>query len=186
MTHDPGRAELDAQALASDAVVPAIGGASDARRRRRFGGALTESLAAIALGVMMLHVVANALTRTFAATQLGNTLQITAYWYLPTLAMLGIVAAQARDEHVTADLLFRRFSVIEQRWGTALVNALAAIVSLMIVYYSGLEALDATARRLRVGVTSLTVWPFMWLVPSAFLTVAGLLISKVVVAVRRR
>ena len=62
-------------------------------------------LTAIALIVMMLHVVAHALLRYFFNSPIYGTNEIVAYWYLPMIALLGIPAAQLQKEHITVSLV---------------------------------------------------------------------------------
>ncbi len=118
--------------------------------------------------VMMVHITANAISRTFLNDPMPNTLEITQYWYLPIVAFLGFIAAQFRGQHVAADLLYERFPQVTKRYVMFAVFAVAAILSLGFARFGWEEALHAKEIGRTAGVSDLPAWQPYFLAPIAF------------------
>lgn len=118
--------------------------------------------------VMMVHITANAISRTFFNNPLPNTLEITQYWYLPIVAFLGFIAAQLRGQHVAADLLYERFPDVTKRFVLAVMFLLASVVSLGFARFGWDEALHAMDIEKTAGVSELPAWQPYFLAPVAF------------------
>ncbi|NUS93681.1 MAG: TRAP transporter small permease [Nocardia sp.] len=129
---------------------------------------LIEVPAVIVLFVMMLHVTANALLRAFASSPIQNTLEITQYIYLPIIALLGFMAAQARGEHIVADLVTHYFPRRVRRAVLGTGYAAALIVMAGFAWYGLDEALHARDIGQTAGVSTVVSWPVLFLVPIAF------------------
>jgi TRAP-type C4-dicarboxylate transport system permease small subunit len=129
---------------------------------------LIEIPAVVVTFAMMVHITANALLRTFKNDPLPNTLEITQYWYLPIIAFLGFIAAQARGQHIAADLIYERFPEATKRYVLAVLSVLAAVVCVGFAYYGWGEAQHAREIGKTAGVSDVTAWPPYYLVPLAF------------------
>ena len=129
---------------------------------------LIEVPAVLVTFAMMAHITANALLRTFANDPLPNTLEITQYWYLPIIAFLGFIAAQARGQHIAADLIYERFPEVTKRYVLAVLALLSAVVCLGFAWFGWGEAVHAREIGKTAGVSDLVAWPPYFLVPIAF------------------
>lgn len=129
---------------------------------------LIEVPAVIVTFAMMLHITANALLRTFKNDPLPNTLEITQYWYLPIVAFLGFMAAQARGQHIAADLIYERFPEVTKRYVLSALSLLAAVVCFGFAYFGWGEAVHAHEIGKTAGVSDVAAWPPYYLVPVAF------------------
>jgi len=118
--------------------------------------------------LMMFHITANALLRTFADQPLPDTLEITQYWYLPIVAFLGFIAAQHRGQHIAADLIFERLPHVVRPYVLSLMFALCALVSAGFAWFSWPEALHSYDIGRTAGVSDLISWPTYFLPPVAF------------------
>jgi TRAP-type C4-dicarboxylate transport system permease small subunit len=127
-----------------------------------------HAVASAVLVLMMLHILANVVSRKFFGHSLPNTLEISQYYYLPMLAMLGMVAAQHRNEHITAEMFSGRFSRRELRITEVGADLVCAAVSFAIVYYSFDRALYGLDVKLVLGVTNLQMWPMLFVIPICF------------------
>lgn len=144
-----------------------------------------EIPAIIALFAMMLQVTYNALARYLFSSPLAGTLEMTQFWYMPVISLIGFVAAQARREHIHADLIFNMFPEIAKRISLVLGYALAALASLGFAWYGLEEANKAFDIQLTAGyTTSIPVWPVTYLVPIAFTILAIQMIAAAVSASR--
>ena len=129
---------------------------------------LIEVPAVVVLFVMMIHVTANALLRAFASHPIQNTLEITQYIYLPIIALLGFMAAQARGEHIVADLVTHYFPRRVRRAVLACGYLLALIVMGGFAWFGAKAAIHAQEIGKTAGVSTVVSWPVLYLVPLAF------------------
>lgn len=145
--------------------------------RRHGPGLVVEVPAIVVTFVMMLHVTANALSRTFASHPLPNTFEIVQFWYLPLVAFLGFVAAQRRGQHIAADLIFEMFPRPAKRFVLAGAFVLGSALWAGFAYFGWGEAVHAMSIGRTAGVSQVISWPAYFLVPLAFgsLTVQFLL-----------
>ncbi len=129
---------------------------------------LIEVPAVIVLFVMMLHVTANALMRAFASSPIPNTLEITQYIYVPVIALLGFMAAQARGEHIVADLVAHYFPTRIRRAVLFFGYMLGVVVFFGFAWFGLEEALHSRDIGKTAGVSTVVAWPVYFLVPIAF------------------
>jgi TRAP-type C4-dicarboxylate transport system permease small subunit len=139
-----------------------------AHKRRHVFEYLIEVPAVIVMFLMMFHITANAILRTFFDAPLPNTLEITQFWYLPIVAFLGFVAAQHRGQHIAADLIFERLPHVVRPYVLALMFALCALVSAGFAWFSWAEALHSYEIGRTALVSDLVSWPTYFLPPLAF------------------
>ncbi len=139
-----------------------------ARSRRLRPELLIEVPAVVVTFVMMIHITANALMRTFLNDPIANTLEITQYWYLPIVAFLGFIAAQARGQHIAADLVFEQLPDVTKRWFLAVIFLIAAVVAAGFAWFGWGEAQHAREIGKTAGVSDVVSWPTYYLVPLAF------------------
>jgi TRAP-type C4-dicarboxylate transport system permease small subunit len=166
-----------------------IEGGHMARRSKRRGVVLEwliEVPAVIVVFAMMLHVSANALSRSLLDHPLPNTLEVVQYWYLPIVALLGFVAAQARGQHIAADLIYERLPRSARPVVLGVLLLLSAAVCVAFAWYSWPEALEAFETRRTAGVSSVPVWPVVFLVPAVFAVLSVQMVVAAVQAFRGR
>lgn len=129
---------------------------------------LIEVPAVIVTFVMMVHIAANALLRALGGSPINHTLELTQYWYVPIIALLGFVAAQARNEHITADLIFDKLPAVTRRWVLGFGYVVTAVVMAGFAWYGWEEALHSAKIGDTAGVSTLISWPVAFLVPLVF------------------
>ncbi|WP_169797338.1 TRAP transporter small permease [Janibacter limosus] len=119
--------------------------------------------------VLMLHVVINALMRSFANQPIEGTLEYVGNWYLPTIILLGLVIAQQRKEHIEAPLVFDRMPRTMQREVQVIVNVTAILFVLFMAYYAYVEAYQSMTIRETAGVSGVPIWFMKFAAPIGFL-----------------
>lgn len=139
-----------------------------ARFSRMTWGLLIEVPAAIVIFAMMFYVTANALMRTYANKPFANSLEMVQYWMLPTIALLGFVAAQHRRQNISTDLLFKGLPDMVKRPILAGGYLLGALIAAGFAWYGWGEAMRAFEVRRTAGVSGLISWPVYFVVPFAF------------------
>lgn len=119
--------------------------------------------------VLMLHVVLNALLRSFANQPIEGTLEYVGNWYLPTIILLGLVLAQQRKEHIEAPVVFDRMPSKMQREVHILVNLVTILFVFFMAYYAYVEAYQSMTIRETAGVSGVPIWFMKFAAPIGFL-----------------
>lgn len=135
--------------------------------KRRLTAAF-EIPATIAVFVLMLQVAVNAIFRTFGLGSIPDTLELTQYWYLPIVALLGFIVAESRGEHMVADLIYENFDRSARRIVKVLSASLGAVVSLGFAWFGLSQAIHAMNIGLTAGSSDIPAWPVQFLVPIVF------------------
>lgn len=129
---------------------------------------LIEIPAAIIMFLMMFYITANAVLRTWWNSPVPNSIELVQYWFLPIVALLGFVAAQAKAEHITTDLVYKLLPSVAQRVVLVFGFAIAALVALGFAWFGAIEAMYSYDIRRTAGVSTIPSWPVYFLVPLAF------------------
>jgi len=118
--------------------------------------------------VLMLHVVINALMRSFASQPIEGTLEHVGNWYLPTIILLGLVVAQQRREHIEAPLVFDRMPPTIQREVQIAVNIVTMLFVFFVAYYAYVEAYESMTIHETAGVSGVPIWFMKFAAPIGF------------------
>lgn len=138
--------------------------------RDRLLEAVIEVPAVAVTFLMMAHITANALLRTFWNSPIHNTLEYVQYWYMPVIACLGFISAQHRGQHIAADMLFERLPKRAQPLVLGVLLATCAAVCAGFAWFGWNEAVDAYEIKKVAGVSTVPAWPAYFLVPVTFAT----------------
>lgn len=151
---------------------------------------LPQALFAVSLlagAAMMLHVTAEAVSRTAFGAPLPGTSEILASYYMIAAAFLPWGALALRDQHITVDLLAERMG----RGLKAVTDVLALLLSIawmtLFLWQSvaGAQARMARNEVLEIPTGYLTVWPARWLLPVAGAAMLLCLVFRLVAGLRR-
>lgn len=153
---------------------------------RRVLIAVPYGVASLFLILTMLHIVANAFSRTVFGNPLWATNEFITYWYMPALCLTGFVLAQLENEQVEARLIFDRLPRPNQIELQAFAYALVILLCAGICYYTWFEALRAYNLRMTGGIIGLTMWPVTFLVPLSFGLMVLVAAADLVRVIRRR
>lgn len=152
----------------SQGVSPKRGLLEPGKGRRLRPELLVEIPAVLVTFVMMIHITANALLRTFARSPMPHTLEITEYWYMPIIVFIGFIAAQMRKEHTKADLIFNYLPVVTRNWVLGIAYIVIVVVTFGFAWFGLMEALAAFEVRRTAGPSTLPAWPTYFLAPISF------------------
>lgn len=139
--------------------------------RRLLVGAV-DAIAGVVLIAMTVHVVANGILRSFAGSPIEHTLEYVQYWYLPVIAMLGILSAQVRGRHITADLLYQLLPGPVKRCVAVGSNGVCAAAMCAFAWGTWQDALHRLEIRQTAGLTDVPTWPVHFLLPLTFVLLA--------------
>jgi TRAP-type C4-dicarboxylate transport system permease small subunit len=143
---------------------------------------LIEVPAVIVMFVMMLHITVNALMRTFWHSPIDNTLEVVQYIYMPIMALLGFVAAQARGQHIVADLVFEMLPSVTRRFVGAAVSLVSSLMCAAIAWFGWSYATHAQEIGQTAGLTDIPSWPVYYLIPAVFAALTVLYLSEATTA----
>lgn len=135
-------------------------------------GAAMIAVTGVALMVLMFHVVANALARTFFNHPIDGTIEYVGHWYLPLIVLLGLVVAQQRRQHIEARLVFERAPERIRIEFQAVGYMITTVLALIVGWYSYVEAWRGFDIGLTAGVSGVVIWPVTFAVPLGFLLYA--------------
>lgn len=142
------------------------------------------AVTAVAIIVMMGHIVLHALMRSLFNAPIYGTNEIVEYWYLPVVALLGIPAAQLQKEHITVSMVTERARTATAAVFTVVACILGALVSLGFAWFGLLKALENSAIGSTADVSDVITWPVYFLVPVVFVLMAILYVLDAFVIVR--
>lgn len=131
-----------------------------------------EIIASACILLLLVHTIANVVTRYFFNSPIPGTNEYGGYWHLPLIAFLGFVCAKTRGQHVEARLIYDRLKPQNQREYQVFSSAITALVCLVFAYYGFAEAVHSMEIGLTGGVTSVIIWPVTFLVPISFAILA--------------
>ena len=138
-----------------------------------FGG-----IASVCTALMMLHVVADVMSRWLFGQPMSGTTEFASIYYLVPLTFLPLALVQLRDGHISVELVTRMLSERSQRVLMIAVTALALAATAFITWASAVEAFSAY----RVGEVIETASSVMIIWPSRFIVAAGIGFMAVVLA----
>ena len=118
--------------------------------------------------VLMAHTVLNAVLRKTAIGSLYGTLEFGGYWYMAIIAMLGLIWAQQRGEHIDARLIFDFFPRAVQREVEIFNHLITFLICVGFTIYGWVEAVDKMDIGTTAGVSGVVIWPAYFFVPLGF------------------
>jgi len=133
---------------------------------------LLAVIASVALVAMMLHVIAHGLARHLFHAPFYGTNEIVAFWYMPVLVLLGLLAAQIRGEHISVSILVDSLAPPARTSLLVLGRVLGFVVSIGFAWYGLGEALEQHEMGTTAGITTIPMWPVTFLVPVTFVLLA--------------
>lgn len=146
--------------------------------------AVLEGVAALAILLMVLHTVANALMRTWFNSPLTGANEYAASWYLPVVAFVGFVLAQDRGKHIDVDLIVTNLRGRRRQLAAKLAQLTTAAVMALLAWGTWTEAVHSFDIGLTSGVMGVVVWPFVFLAPAAFAALTVQLVLRAFMRVR--
>lgn len=129
-------------------------------------------IASVALLAMMLHVVAHGLWRHVFNAPFYGTNEIVAYWYMPVLVLLGLLAAQTREEHISVTILVDSLATKARLAMLVVGRVLGFLLSIGFAWYGLGEAVKKYDMGTTAGITTIPMWPITFLVPVVFVLLA--------------
>ncbi len=122
------------------------------------------AISCLAIAIMMVLMVADALSRKFIGSIPGG--------FYTTIALLTILLffpqgfAQMQRAHITVDLVTSRLSDRKKNYLSLITTLLGIFVFAVLTWAGGVKAWEATvAKEMWMGATFYPAWPFRWCIP---------------------
>ncbi|HWU09466.1 MAG TPA: TRAP transporter small permease [Streptomyces sp.] len=126
------------------------------------------TIAGVGLLALIVHTVANAVSRSLFDDPLTGAPEYAANWYLPAVAFLGFIFAQARRKHISVDLVLGRLGPPGRRLGLRIAWLITGGTSAALAWGTWTQAVHNQEIGLTAGVMGVVVWPVTFLAPLAF------------------
>ena len=123
------------------------------------------------LGVVLLvaNIFADVVGRKFFNTPATGTIEHTAYWWMPMLALLAFAYTERRQEHIKVSILLDALPLRMRQITEGIFGLLATLLLIAVAYYTFQDAMKSYGY-LEVTSSSppVAIWPFK------FLAIAGM------------
>ena len=124
--------------------------------------------AAAAVVLLALNVFADVVGRKFFNMPLRGTLEMTAFWWMPTLTLLAFAFTEQRQEHIKVTILLDALPPSMRRIVEGSFGVLATGLLIALTYYTWVSALkSADIQQTTASTPPMFIWPFK------FVAVAG-------------
>src|SRR5690606_9844205 len=125
--------------------------------------------AALALVLLAINVCIDVVGRTLFHAPLMGTLEMTAYWWMPTLTLLAFAFTEYQQEHIKVTILLDALPLRMRQIVEGCFGVLATALLIALTYFALREALhSAQLQRTTPSAPPVPIWPF------TFVAVAGL------------
>nr|WP_325210860.1 TRAP transporter small permease [Salinibacterium sp.] len=117
--------------------------------------------AAIALVLMAVNIVIDVIGRSLFNSPFAGTLELTSFWWMPTLTLLAFAVTERHQEHIKVTLLLDSLPVRMRQIIEGSVSVLATLLLLALAWFTLANAIDAEELRLAANSTPpIPIWPF--------------------------
>lgn len=115
--------------------------------------------------LLMLHVVADVIMRFSINATMPATLEVSQYWYLPSVVFLGLAVAYRNDDHISAPIIYDRLSA-GMKLELRILGTTITLVFLAAMFWWGLEEALTQHRQGAIGIGSgIPIWQPRFFVP---------------------
>jgi len=156
-------------------------------RLARFGARATQILeyaAAIGIGIMLLIVLANIISRYFFGLPIQGTNEYVGNIWLPIVAGMGFIVSVARRQSIEADIIYGFFPLHLKREVRFFTSLCAAVCSGLFCYFGFQEAVHAMDIAKTAPASDIYIAPVYWIVPIAFFFLVVMFALDAVRAIR--
>lgn len=133
----------------------------------RSSGAMAY-VAAAAVVLLAINITIDVVGRTVFHAPLVGTLEVTAYWWMPTLTLLAFAFTEKHQEHIKVTSLLDSLPPRMRQIVEGIFGVIATLLLVALTYYTFREAMvGAALQKTTASKPPVPIWPFM------FVAVAG-------------
>lgn len=163
---DPGEVVIGPP---NDTQAPASQITSPVDKLADLAGRAASAVGAVALVLMMLHIMADVVARNVLNDPLEGTMEITQYWWMPVCGLAGLALAQSRGEHIAVDVLPEAAGRVAATVSRVVTNFVSLAVLgwvLTVVWETAVARTELSEKA--VGQDWLVIWPVRWVIVALF------------------
>ncbi|MEM9011088.1 MAG: TRAP transporter small permease subunit [Pseudomonadota bacterium] len=125
-----------------------------------------QAIAALALGLLTLHVAVDVVAQALGRPIRGTT-EIAAELYMPAIVFGALAMVQRRRDEIRVDLIALALPARANQLLDRLVQVLVAAVALWLAWQTGQHALRALniGEAIEIGLTTVPIWPGKAMLP---------------------
>lgn len=118
--------------------------------------------ATLGLGMLAINVMLDVVGRTLFHAPFAGTLEMTSYWWMPSLTLLAFAYTEKQQEHIKVTILLDALPIRLRQFVEAAFGVIATGLLLALTYYTFREALSAAAlQKTTPSKPPIAIWPFM-------------------------
>ena len=138
-------------------------------------------LAALAMALMMFHVLADVVGRQLFKAPAPATSEMVAYYYMVAAVFLPLPFVELHDRSIAVDLFYKGFPTLLRKISLLFATAAGAIFFGMLALKSSSDAVAAYQKwEMIEGISTIAIWPMRFLLPIAFGTTSLILVLRFV------
>lgn len=138
----------------------------------------------IAILAMLINVVLDVLMRGLFNSPVQGTLELMTYWYMVTIALIGMWAAQTSDEHIAVSILSEKSGPWARHWLKLFVGLITVSFVVILAFFGFDAAVNNMAIGEYAGASRVPIWPARFLIPLGLGAFAVTLIIQLVRAAK--
>lgn len=117
--------------------------------------------ASAALVLMSINIIADVIGRSLFHSPVMGTLELTSFWWMPTIALLAFAVTERHQEHIKVTLLLDSLPLRMRQIIEGCVSILATLLLVALAYFTFVNAFDSAEIRLAANSTPpIPIWPF--------------------------
>ena len=145
---------------------------------------ILEYLAAIGIGIMLVVILWNVISRYFFGSPVQGTNELIGNIWLPIVVFIGYIVAVARGQAIEADIIYNMFPKQLKREVRFFTSLCAVVVCVLFGWYGFQEAVHAMNIGKTAPASDIYIAPVYWMVPFAFAGVSWLYLLDAIKAIR--
>lgn len=134
-------------------------------RLRRLAVVLSGTIAAIGIGLLMIHVSVDVVSRFAFNAPIRGTIEFVAFWYMTAIGFGGLALARSQRDHIAVTLVSDR---LHDRSRTAMLlfaDLTTLLVAGAIGYFGLIRAIERMPLRETGGAAGVPIWFMKFVVP---------------------
>lgn len=119
--------------------------------------------AALGVGFLAINVMIDVVGRTAFHSPFPGTLEMTSYWWMPTLTLLAYAFTEKKQEHIKVTILLDLLPLRLRQIVEGVFGIIATGLLIALTYYTFREALSAGAlQKTTPSKPPVAIWPFVF------------------------
>lgn len=129
--------------------------------------------------LMIVHIIADVISRQAANRPIEGTYEITIHWYMVAITAIGLWAAAVKNDHIAVTLLSGRLKEKSARVWRLSANLITVIALLVVAWYGFEIAMARMASGEYTGAAEIPIWQTRFFLPLGFVAFAAVVAIRI-------